>query len=81
MYVGICVQRVITILQFESLGVPTYIFRLLSNELNGQDTCVRWGSTHSECFPIGNGVKQGGILSPLLFNVYMDNLSIQLHSP
>ena len=30
-------------------------------------------------FPIGNGVKQGGILSPLLFNVYMDNLSIQLH--
>ena len=24
-------------------------------------------------------MKQGGILSPLLFNVYMDNLSIQLH--
>ena len=42
-------------------------------------TCVRWGSTHSEFFPIGNGVKQGGILSPLLFNVYMDNLSLQLH--
>ena len=26
-----------------------------------------------------NGVKQGGILSHLLFNVYMDNLSLQLH--
>ena len=26
-----------------------------------------------------NGVKQGGILSPLLFNVYMDNLRLQLH--
>ena len=25
--------------------------------------------------PTGNGVKQGGILSPLLFNDYMDNLS------
>ena len=24
-------------------------------------------------------MKQGGILSPLLFNVYMDNLSIHLH--
>ena len=53
--------------------------RLLSNELIGQYTCVRWGSTHSEFFPIGNGVKQGGILSPLLFNVYMDNLNLQLH--
>ena len=24
-------------------------------------------------------MKQGGILSPLVLNVYMDNLSIQLH--
>ena len=30
-------------------------------------------------FPIGNGVKQGGILSPLRVNVYMDNLSLHLH--
>ena len=31
-------------------------------------------------FTSTNGVKQGGILSPLLFNVYMDNLSAQLNS-
>ena len=29
-------------------------------------------------FTSSNGVKQGGILSPLFFNVYMDNLSSQL---
>ena len=28
---------------------------------------------------MGNGVKQGGKLSPLLFNIYMDNLCVQLH--
>ena len=31
-------------------------------------------------FTSTNGVKQGGILSPLFFNVYMDNLSAQLNS-
>ena len=65
--------------KLESRGVPTYILRLLSSELIGQCTCVRWGSTHSDFFHIGNGVKQGGILSPLLFNIYMDDLSLQLH--
>ena len=28
---------------------------------------------------MGNVVKQGGKLYPLLFNIYMDNLSVQLH--
>ena len=28
---------------------------------------------------IGSGVKQGNVLSPLRFNVYMDSLSLQLH--
>ena len=37
---------------------------------------IRWGSFHSDSFAIGNGVKQGGTLSPLFFNVYIDELSI-----
>ena len=39
---------------------------------------IRWGNTLSCSFKVGNGVKQGGILSPVLFNVYMDKLSIAL---
>ena len=35
---------------------------------------VRWGNTISSSFKVGNGVKQGGILSPvILFNIYRDN--------
>ena len=30
-------------------------------------------------FHVSNGVKQGGILSPMLFNVYIDQLSIRLN--
>ena len=29
---------------------------------------------------MGNGVKQRGKLSPLLFNVYMNDLSVHLHT-
>ena len=40
---------------------------------------VRWGNTISSSFKVGNGVKQGGILSPVLFNIYMGKLSIALN--
>ena len=31
-------------------------------------------------FLVGNGVKQGGINSPILFSIYMDDLSMHLNS-
>ena len=40
--------------------------------------CVRWGSAFSDFFLVNNGVRQGGILSPLLFNVYINELSESL---
>ena len=38
------------------------------------------GSVVSDNFLITNGVRQGGILSPLFFNVYMDCLSESLRN-
>jgi hypothetical protein len=42
--------------------------------------CVRWASTFSEFFYVTNGVRQGGIMSPVLFNVYMNDLSVRLNA-
>ena len=39
---------------------------------------VRWGNTISTPFTVANGVKQGGYISPILFNIYMDKLSVAL---
>lgn len=40
---------------------------------------VKWGKSTSAPFHVNNGVCQGGILSHLLFNIYIDDLSESLN--
>ena len=61
-------------------GVPKYLVRILAFWYAHQTMRVRWGKSTSEPFFVCNGVRQGGILSPLLFNVYMDDLSRRLNT-
>ena len=53
---------------------------LIMNMYIQSSICVRWQDQISQTFPISNGVKQGGVLSPILFNVYMDNLLLRLRN-
>ena len=41
--------------------------------------CVRWGKVLSKPFKVSNGVRQGSVLSPRFFSVYMDDLSKKLN--
>ena len=57
-------------------GCPSFIVRILYYWYSTQKFTVRWCHSFSKFFTICNGVKQGGILSPYLFNMYMDDLSV-----
>ena len=39
---------------------------------------VRWGSTLSTVFQVTNGVRQGGFLYSMLFNLYINDLCVRL---
>ena len=58
--------------------VPMYLVRLLIYWYVSQTFVVKWGNGFSSPFTISNGIRQGGIISPFLFNVYMDSLSDEL---
>ena len=41
---------------------------------------VRWGNTIFTHFTVAaNSVKQGGVISPIFFNIYIDKLCITLN--
>ena len=54
--------------------LPAVVVRLLLDMYTRQRMCTTWNGTLSEFFYTQNAVKQGGILSPVLFCVYVDEL-------
>ena len=53
-------------------GIPDHLTYLLRNVYAGQEATVSTGHGTTEWFQIGKGVHQGCILSPCLFNLYVE---------
>ena len=60
--------------------LPAVVIRVLISLLTGHMVRVSWAGFASDYFKALNGVKQGGIISPVLFCVYIDQLLINLAS-
>uniref|UniRef100_A0A4W2E9N1 RNA-directed DNA polymerase n=1 Tax=Bos indicus x Bos taurus TaxID=30522 RepID=A0A4W2E9N1_BOBOX len=56
----------------KEMGIPDHLTCLLRNLYAGQEATVRTGHGTTDCFQIGKGIRQGCILSPCLFNFYVE---------
>ena len=59
-------------------GMCPLVVRRLFHVYTNQKLQVRWNVVISNRFNVKNGVRQGGVMSPLLFGVYMDGLLDEL---
>jgi len=74
---------VLNIKLFEKLlqrKVPICFVRLLKHWYKEQTMPIKWSKHFSEPFHVSNGIRQGGVLSPYLFAVYLVDLSNELNN-
>ena len=58
------------------MGIPDHLICLLRHLYAGQEATVRTGHGTTDWFQIGKGVHQGCILSPCLFNLHAEYITL-----
>ena len=74
------VNREIMWLILEKFGVPQKFLTILRQFHDGMEARVRVGSALSESFPVAVGVKQGCVLAPTLFNLFLAAVNLITHN-
>jgi len=58
--------------------VPACFIRLLADLYGRVFACVKWSQSLSKPVQLSTGVRQGGVLSPVLFAVYVNDIITNL---
>ena len=55
-------------------SIPDDIIEIIKFYLQNQYACIKWNGYKGDFRMINRGVRQGGILSPILFKIYIDDI-------
>ena len=56
------------------IGLPNKLLLVLENLMSSCFSCVNWSNNWSSLFIICSGVRQGAVLSPFMFVIYIDEV-------
>ena len=59
-------------------NVPIRFINVITNWYSKCYASVRWNGCFSQFFDVCCGVRQGGVLSPVLFTIYVDDIIVDL---
>ena len=74
------IPRDILLRKLLSIGINGNFFNIIKNIYNNDKACVKLNNQYTETFGINQGVRQGCVLSPLLFNIFLADLPKKLES-
>jgi len=61
-------------------GFPSCIVNFFFFWFQNQTSCIKWNDKFSDFFSVRNGVRQGGVLSPIFYNIYINNIFLDIQS-
>ena len=62
------------------IGISGKMFQAVKSLYTSVKSCVRVNSYRTEWFDVNCGLRQGGVLSPLLFNLFINDINVFLKS-
>ena len=74
------IPRDILLQKLQNLGINGKFYNILRKMYVSDKSCVKIDNKRSELFDIELGVRQGCVLSPLLFNLFISDLAKELDS-